>query len=218
MSIRVTQDDEAYLKYPKHKKWFNKLRVAEMLGYDCGPSGVSPTKKGKYIVRPIMNISGMGVGARVQHMEKDEYNTVEAGYFWCEYFEGVHYTANYRFVSGLRPFWEPKNCWRGYNDEKELFRFHRWERVDIIDAPRVPREFNELSDVHCINVEFKGDKPIEVHLRVSQDPDYDIMIPVWKSWPFGVRQHKEFEGYTYIESYDDADGQLEDPRLGFLVK
>ena len=44
------------------------------------------------------------------------------------------------------------------------------------------------------------------------------MIPVWKSWPFGVRQHKEFEGYTYIESYDDADGQLEDPRLGFLVK
>ena len=135
-----------------------------MMGYDCGPSGIAPTKSGKYIFRPIMNISGMGVGARVQYMEKDEEKTVEAGYFWCEYFEGVHYTANYRFVSGQIPYWEPKNCWRGYNDDEELFRFHRWERVDIIDAPRVPREFNELSDVHCICLLYTSPSPRDATL------------------------------------------------------
>ncbi len=29
-------DDQAWEKYPKHHKWFNKLWLAEELGYVCG--------------------------------------------------------------------------------------------------------------------------------------------------------------------------------------
>ena len=43
------QDDDAYNLYPHHRKWFNKLYVAELFGYDCGPAGVAPTKDGTYV-------------------------------------------------------------------------------------------------------------------------------------------------------------------------
>ena len=60
------QDDDSYILYPHHRKWFNKLYVAELFGYDCGPAGVAPTKDGTYVIRPIYNLSGMGVGAEVK--------------------------------------------------------------------------------------------------------------------------------------------------------
>ena len=209
-------DDDAYLKYPKHRKWFSKLYVAETLGYDCGPAGVAPSKTGTYIVRPVMNLSGMGVGARVEKIEKGDHNAVEAGYFWCEYFDGPHYSGNYRFVSGQIPYWDPINCWQGVNMPINVTKFTEWKRSEY--SPKVPRDFNVLSDVSVINVEFIGDKPIEVHLRLGADPEYDHMIPVWSSSPEDTILHYEHHGYKYIEDYEDADGQLNDPRLGFLVK
>jgi len=72
-----------------------------------------------------------------------------------------------------------------------------------------------LLDVDIINVEFKGDKIIEVHLRGTPDPDYDEIIPVWGDTDV---DHYTQEGYQYIDSYDDADGFLLKPRMGFMVK
>ena len=46
-------DCDAYVQYPNHHKWFNKLWLAEQLGYVCGPVGVSVPKAAYYIVRPI---------------------------------------------------------------------------------------------------------------------------------------------------------------------
>ena len=212
----ILQDYEAYDKFPRHRKWFSKLYVAETLGYDCGPAGIAPSKTGTYIVRPVMNLSGMGVGARVEKIEKDDCEAVEAGYFWCEYFDGPHYSGNYRFVSGQIPYWEPISCWEGTNMPINVTKFTEWKRSK--HAPKVPRDFNVLSDVAVINVEFIGDKPIEVHLRKSADPEYDHMIPVWGSSPQDTIPHYEIHGYKYIESYDDGDGQLNDPRLGFMVR
>ena len=69
-----------------------------------------------------------------------------------------------------------------------------------------------------LNVEFINDKPIEVHLRLSPDPDYDHMIPVWAS-DLGVKKvYMETYGFEFINAYDDANGELDDPRIGFLVK
>ena len=74
-----------------------------------------------------------------------------------------------------------------------------------------------------INVEFIEDKIIEVHLRKSPDPEYNHMIPVWESDEmFRVGNHKrdhyELHGYKWIESYDNANGYIDDPRIGFFVK
>jgi hypothetical protein len=216
------QDDDAYKKYPHHRKWFNKLYIAELFGYDCGPAGVAPTKDGTYVVRPIYNLSGMGIGAHVKEIKAGE-EAVPAGYFWCEYLTGKHYSANYKWQydrdmtdgKWLQP-WKGYSCWEGTNMPINLTRFVEWKRADYI--PEVPDELVCLRDVGIINVEFKGNQVIEVHLRPSPDPDYDHIIPVWAS-DLGVKkQHMEAHGYNFVNSYDDADGQLEDPRIGFLVK
>lgn len=204
-------DEDAYKKYPRHRKWFNKLYIAELFKYDCGPCGTAPTKDGTYIVRPIYNLSGMGVGAEVKEIKAGDLKATPPGYFWCEYLTGKHYSATYEFVHDTKPYWKPLSCWEGFNKPIDLTKFVEWKRSDYI--PEVPRELNVLCDVKTINVEFKGMDVIEIHLRTSPDPDYDHIIPVWSN-----QADTELEGYEFVESYDDADGHLDTPRIGFFVK
>ena len=216
------QDDDAYKKYPQHHNWFNKLWVAEKLGYKCGPAGLAPEEDGVYVVRPVYNLSGMGVGATVKEIKAGDTTQVPAGYFWCEYFDGPHYSADYvweydrdNIMGEWKEPWKGKSCWQGTNMPLNLTKFVEWKRSDYI--PSVPNELVELRDVSHINVEFIGDNVIEVHLRPSPDPQYDHIIPVWKS-DEGKVSHYLMHGYKYESSYDDADKQLNDPRIGFLVK
>lgn len=212
----MKNDSDAWVEYPHHRKWFDKLWVANLFKYDCGPCGVAPTKTDTYVIRPIYNLSGMGVGAHVKEIEAGDSTQVPAGYFWCEFIRGKHYSATYEFVHDINPYWKPISCWEGINLPINLTKFSRWERSSYI--PEVPRELNELSDVGRINVEFKGDQVIEVHLRESPDPNYDYIVPVWSTDSKERIEHFLNHGYKYIESYEDADKQLENHRIGFLVR
>lgn len=216
-------DYESYEKYPHHRKWFNKLYVAETFGYSCGPCGLAPKNTGMYIVRPIYNLSGMGLGAKVKWLEEGDISATPPGYFWCEYLKGKHYSVDYEFVDGINPYWKPISCFEGLNRPLNLIKWVEWKKSDYI--PEFPKKLNELSDVKRINVEFKGNDVIEVHLRPSDDPDYDHIIPVWKSEinlsqgdRGKIAEYIEEYGYKFIPSDTDADGFLEDPRIGFLVK
>ena len=51
----------------------------------------------------------------------------------------------------------------------------------------------------------------------SPDPNYNILIPIWADDKKPLDSYVEL-GYTFIESFDDADGFLEIPRIGFMVK
>lgn len=211
-------DDQSYNLYPQQRKWFNKLWLAEFMGYRCGPCGVEIPQTGTYVVRPIYNLSGMGVGATVQQLDKGDLS-VPAGYFWCEYLRGSHYSVNYEWQEDYKigGRWVGVNCWEGINMPINLSKFVEWKRSDYI--PELSYQFKPLGeDVKHINVEFIDDNPIEVHLRHSEDPDYDHIIPVWSS-DLGVKkEYMEIHGYSFISAYDNADGQLDDPRIGFLVK
>lgn len=209
-------DDELYKMYPQHRKWFNKLWLAEQLGYNCGPAGIAPDEDGTYVVRPIMNLAGMGIGAEVKEIKAGDKNQVPAGYFWCEYLTGKHYSGTYEFVHDVKPYWKPISCWEGVNMPINLTKFVEWKRSDYI--PEVPRELNVLCEVPKINVEFKGNSPIEVHLRDSPNPKYDHLVPTWKLDDPNKHQHLELHGYTWIEAYSDGNGELENPRTGFWVK
>jgi hypothetical protein len=215
-------DHEAWEKYPKHHNWFNKLWVSEKLGYKCGPGGTAPKTSGWYIIRPVYNLSGMGVGAKKEFIKAGDLSAVPAGYFWCEWFEGTHYSATFKFVNDHKPRWDMISCWEGFSNPAMLQQFREWKRSEFV--PKVPWALNELSDVSIINVEYKDDKVIEVHLRDTPDPDYDHIIPTWMSDQANGKVLSERndqlmkDGYRWISSYDDADGQLADPRTGFWVK
>lgn len=212
------QDDDAYKKYPQHRKWFNKLWIAETFGYHCGPAGVDIPSDGTYVIRPIYNLAGMGMGAEVKTVKAGDKNSTPPGFFWCEYFDGKHYSADYEWVSDVQigGWWKKVSCWEGVNMPVNLTKFVEWKRSEFI--PDLPHQFKELGGVKHINVEFIGDKIIEVHLRQTPDPDYDHLIPVWAS-DLGVKkEYMEMHGFSFIEDYDNADGHLDDPRVGFLVK
>jgi hypothetical protein len=207
------QDDIAYELYPHHRKWFNKLWFSNQMSYICGPGGVPTRTSGWYIVRPIMNIRGMGLGSRKMYIESNDTTVVGPGEFWCEWFNGVQYSVD--FVRSENK-WVQSKCYRAERDINDLSKFRRWERYEhkIFSLDSV---FDDLLDLKTINVEFIDDNPIEVHLRSSEDPDYNELIPVWAGEEKRIDIYTSL-GYKYIESKDDCDGFLNTPRIGFIVK
>jgi hypothetical protein len=168
----------------------DKLILSKKLGYVCGPAGIEPPYPGQYVVRPIMNLKMMSMGARIQYLDSD---TIPDGYFWCEVFTGRHLSFDYHWgkqvlaVEGFR------------NDPLRLDRFSRWTKIDtVFDLPEI---LQDVADRYpWFNVEVIGDRVIEVHFRYNDDfsnHDASTIIPIWKD-----------------EFYSSPAGD----RLGFLLK
>jgi len=185
------------------------------MGYDCGPSGVPPSISGQYVVRPVYNISGMGVGASLQQIEAGDVSKVPPGYFWVEKFEGPHITVDLKFKNDIRPKWEVVSCYQGWKESGELTHFSRWTK-ETFDLD-IPYQINELSSVPVINLEFIGDRLIEVHLRGNPDPQCDEIIPIWEGEECRVDNLSDM-GYYCVLQPDDADGFLSKGRIGFMIK
>jgi hypothetical protein len=151
----------------------DKLILSKKLGYTCGPAGVAPATAGQYVVRPIMNLKMMSVGAKIQYLDQD---SIPDGYFWCELFTGRHLSFDYNWgqqvlaVEGFR------------TDPARLDRFSRWTRVnDIFDLPEALQTVADRYE--WFNVEVVGNKVIEVHFRYNDDfanHDATTIVPVWK--------------------------------------
>ena len=168
----------------------DKLILSKKLGYKCGPAGIPPSVPGQYIVRPIVNLKMMGVGATIQYLDSD---SIPDGYFWCEMFTGRHLSFDYHWgkqtlaVEGFR------------SDTNRLDRFSRWTRV--VDMFVLPEVLQNVADRYAwFNVEVIGDKVIEVHFRYNDDfanHNANTIIPVWQE-----------------EFYPSPAGD----RLGFILK
>lgn len=210
------EDAEAWNKYPLLRDWFNKLHLALTMGYVAGPAGVAPINSGYYCVRPIYNLGGMGVGARKQWIDAGDRFSVEPGYFWCSWFEGDQYSTTYK-RNDLNCSYEQISSYKA-DRGSELYKFEKWTRNHNPIAIH-PNILNILlaSTVTFCNVETIGDKIIEIHFRSSPDPDYNTLIPIWTDQEHLVDTYGTM-GYTWIKNFDNSNGQLTNPRLGFMVK
>jgi hypothetical protein len=150
----------------------DKLILSKKLGYKCGPAGMPPPVPGNYIVRPIVNLKMMSVGATVQYLDSD---SIPDGYFWCEIFTGRHLSFDYEWgeqglaVEGFR------------DDPKRLDRFSRWTKVD--EVFELPKVLQDVADKYqWFNIEVIGNSIIEVHFRYNDDfanHNANTIIPVW---------------------------------------
>lgn len=203
------EDVDAWYRYPQYRKWFNKLYVADHLGYLCGPCGVPVPKSGDYVVRPIYNLAGMGVGAKIIYITPEDIATVPPGNFWVERFVGTHYSVDFVRKDGK---FEQLNCYIGVNNPDNLSRFYSWTRSDHKFI--LPESIANI-DVPRLNIEAIGDKIIEVHLRNGFDHmmQYESIIPVFEN-----QYKKDMPGYTYIDGEADGYGWLINKRLGYFVK
>lgn len=208
----ITTDQQAWDAYPQFRDFFNKLWISQQLGYQCGPSGSTPLISAKYIVRPTYNLSGMGVGAEIKWIDAGDTTIVPPGYFWCELFRGRQYSVNYNWDGK----WVAVNSFETTPTASALSRFQRWNRSAIQPSP--PALLDQLASVGTINCEFIADQLIEVHLRHGPDPDYDTIIPLWGDTDPQLVEELSELGYAFVSSYDDANGFLTNPRIGFMVR
>jgi len=206
---------------PQHLWIYNKLFLSRRLGYTCGPMGLEVPEPGFYIVRPCMNLMGMGRDARIEWIENSTEHLHPAE-FWCEVFEGDHLSVDYEYHedrTGCYPEYamdhsvdfhikEQRLCVKGTRDSNDLYRFTRWEKVDVkVPYPQILTTIG-LYRYGWINCEFIGGNLIEVHFRRNPDFrfDNDVAIPVWND-----QEIVPMEGYRYIEEEDYF-------RRGFWVK
>lgn len=179
---------------------YNKLILSRKLGYTCGPVGTDVPKSDFYIIRPCMNLLGMGRFARIEYIYKntDHYHPAE---FWCEVFQGEHISVDFYqkksklVVLGTRDPYEP------------LYKWKKWKKINYnVNFPVILK--NLKGNYDWINCEFIGNNLIEVHFR--QNPDFrfnnDEVIPVWDDL-----NHNVSLDYHYVEDSDYL-------RKGFWVK
>jgi hypothetical protein len=161
------------------------------LGYNCGPCGVSVPRPDFYVIRPSMNLLGMGRFSRIEYLDCSTEH-LHPSEFWCDLFEGEHISVDYHneisrlTVKGIR------------SEKNPLWKWDKWEKIDKeIKFPSILK--NLKGNYEWINCEFIGNNLIEVHFRRNPDFRYGntIAIPVWNE-----SEAIENGKYKYVEDED----------------
>ena len=193
-------NEEWELIHPKDIWVYNKLMLSRVLGYTCGPSGTTVPKSDFYIVRPSINLLGMGRFARKEWIEK-ETEHFHPSEFWSEIFEGPHLSVDFRDKKS-------ELVVLGTKDESDpLYKWKKWEKIDKnIDFPKILSDL--AGNYEYINCEFIGNHLIEVHFRINPNFRYGnrVAIPVWKG-----ENIENDPTYQYIDDQSYL-------RSGFLIK
>ena len=223
--LQDIEDWDLWTKKPEYHWVFNKLEIALLCGHHAGPCPALPSAAGYYCVRPIYNLYGMGLHAEKIWLETDDngevMNKTHPGSFWCEWFEGAHYSIDYEWDNG----WQVLHASQGYNDDEDLSHFYKWQRISPPDI-ELPGWLNKLANNEVLNIEFKGNKIIEIHLRLGNlAGDWagvehaQELIPVWRDTSESMWEQYREGGYKFISKpIDAADGFHNNPRLGFMYR
>ena len=196
----IHPEDLVWLTIDPDELWaMDKLILSRKLGYVCGPTGQDVPKPDWYIVRPCVNMLGLGLGAEKVWIEEETID-LPLGYFWCEWFEGRHLSIDYNY--GVQTL-----CVEGHKADSTLTQWDSWIATD--DQIALPMTLRTFAHHEWLNVEYIGGNAIEIHLRKNVDFEGNIkeFIPVWEN-----QDTTPLEGYTYRE-YPDMHG-----RIGAFVK
>jgi len=178
----------------------DKLILSRHLKYTCGPTGLDVPASDWYIVRPCVNMLGLGLGTRIEYLEGDTQH-LPLGFFWCEIFKGRHLSIDYHWGAQVLAV-------EGFKDNNTFTQWREWKTTgDVVPLPNIL--VNIAAKYEWVNCEFINGNIIEVHLRPNVDFQNNIthFIPVWQG-----QDTIPPAGYTYI-SYPDVHG-----RIGAFVK
>ena len=196
----LDSSDEWNSIHPEDLWVYNKLFLNQRLRHLCGPTGVPVPYSGYYIVRPSINLLGMGRFSRIEWID-NETEHLHPAEFWCEIFEGEHLSIDFH--------WEQQDLTvlGTKNQEDPIHQWRKWEKVERnVDFPDVLKNLNK--NYEWINCEFIGGHLIEVQFRRNPNFRYNnsVAIPVWEE-----KIKENFDEYRFIEdkSYE---------RKGFWVK
>ena len=185
-----SQEDTAWTNTDIEDLWiYDKLILSKKMGYVCGPTGVDVPEDGFYIVRPVTNIVGLGIGAYEQYLTVEGWTDhLQPGTFWSEIFEGDHLSIDYEWGKPILNI-------QGFRYPESFVRWKKWIKVEqTVELPDILKPI--ANKYHFMNCEYIGGKLIEVHLRKNPDFDFDNVefIPVWEG-----QDTTPPEGYRYVD-------------------
>lgn len=197
------------------RTFYDRLWLAEQLGYVHGTAGANPPKPGWYFVKPTRNLHGLGVGAGRWLYEQGMDFGVPPGYFWSEYFEGEHLSIDYRWSRRLAR-WTPLCCVKGiFAGTLPLCWIIQLPGRSIPELPDLFGRIADACDARHINVEFIGGQVIECHLRsgmgdwCGSPAGAKKAVPIW--------QGMQIPG-NMVPNEDDGGGLAPLRRLGFVYE
>ena len=218
------------MNYKIFNKIENMLHISPKLLQN--PETLRQAIRGTFAV-DVEDVSYTHIGELVDKIDNDfivNHGCIPPGYFWCEYFKGIHYSIDYRSTTspaGSLFRWEPFHAMMGKNTEKDLTRFNSWTSIE---PPKMllPDFINKIMDVDHLNIECIDDKIIEIHLRTGNDILHDMplgtkAIPIWSDEK-NDKKELEKEGYKFKSNLHPdsfnygADGHLKYVREGYMVK
>lgn len=169
--IIPTDDPLAYSLFPQHRWVYDKLRVARSQGFICGRRD-SPPPQYPVFCKPVINLSGMGMGIHVLRNHEDLREFCLSGHFWMPLFEGDHVSTDIALVRG-----EPVWCQHTHGIPGEAGTFDYWvietaRRETLMHTCQSWAREHLRQYTGLANIESIGGHIIEVHLRFSdQWPD-----------------------------------------------
>jgi hypothetical protein len=203
--VRIpTEDPDAYQWYPQHHWVYDKLRVAESQGIACGPHGVPPPAFPVFS-KPIVNMRGMAVGARVLNDRTDYQRHLTSGHFWMTLLEGEHVSSDAAVLAGKVSWW--RHCLGATGPDST---FEHWT-IEAGARPPLEAYLGEWIGRHLagytgmLNLESIGGRIIDAHLRFAdQWPDLngrgwlDAVVGLYArgTWDFDDRDRRD--GYSVV--------------------
>jgi len=174
----IPVDDATVWKYFPNLRWtMNKMFLCEIQKIKYSPHGVIPSFWPVFS-KPIMNIWGMGIGAKKISSKKELNQFYSPGHFWMEFLDGDHISLDIILLKG-KPLWWVHSI--GYNSYKGTFDYWKINKNNLnplstffdIDFLRY---FSSYTGI--LNLEIINNKIIECHPRLCSQ-----FVPIYgKKW------------------------------------
>ena len=201
-----TEDSDAWMWNPRESWIYDKLRVAESQGLDCGPHGIMP-KRFPVFSKPIVNLKGMGVASGSLNSLADYESHYAPGHFWTELLKGEHVSTDCAIVKGEVRWWRHTTGKPfGPNGMFDYWIVHAHARPGLEDYVGAWAGKHLSRYTGMLNVETIGGRIIDAHLRFAdQWPDLygkgwvEALVRLYaeKHWDFpeeGTRR----DGYSIV--------------------
>jgi hypothetical protein len=165
----AVNDVNAWRLNPSHRQIYDRLNLALAAGLRAAPCGVPPAAYGisaetELFVKPIINLSGMALGARALRAGQIPN---EPGSFWCERLEGEQSSSDCLVEQGKARWFAHTRASTLRDGARPIY----WEIG--ADMPHVEPILATLVRDHLAgytgicNIELIGGQPVEMHLRGS---------------------------------------------------
>jgi hypothetical protein len=203
-----TEDEDAYRWNPRFCWVYDKLRIAQSQGLECGPHGVPPPRFPVFS-KPIYNLKGMGVGARVLHSAADYERYLTPGHLWMPLLRGDHVSTDVAVEGG-------RIAWMRHTHGMALpgGTFDYWVIEPLPAHPgrgELDRTLRDWVEAHIAgysgmaNIETIGGRIIEVHLRFAdQWPDLygegwlDAVVELYAAGVWRQPERAQRAGYSVV--------------------